>query len=560
MSFRVVQVGQIRCSKWAKSDARTQLAQNVEPDRLILDGQQRLTSLYLAFHANKVVHTTDQRRNQIERWYYLDIKKALDPMCDREDAIIGLPDDKKLRNFRGIVELDCSTTPLACELEFFPLSIVFNQVETTKWQLAYLNAKPEQLKERLARWNDLLTKIVNRILQYQVPLIELKRETPKEAVCQVFEKVNTGGVSLNVFELLTATFAADDYNLRDDWAAREKRLRKTRVLVGTTSSDFLQAISLLATRQRRLNAINSGTTPENAPGITCKRKDILDLSLADYKVWAEPVTKGLERAGRLLHALRIFDARDIPYRTQLVPLAAALAVLDDKADHDGVRAKLNTWYWCGVFGELYGGAIETRFARDVPEILAWADGGLEPNTVIEANFNAARLITLKTRNSAAYKGLAAILMKEGALDFRSGDPVDLQMYFDDKIDIHHVFPQDWCIANKIDPSRCDCVVNKTPLSAKTNRQIGGNAPSVYLERLQKTSGITLERMNDILKSHLVDSTAIRADSFDDFFTSRRNAILNRIEAAIGKPVTGRDTDVQAPSEQNGDEDIDTPEV
>jgi hypothetical protein len=538
------------------------LAQPVEPERLILDGQQRLTSLYRALYASKVVDTMDQRKNKIRRWYYLGIRRALDPAIDREDAIVALPEDRIVRNFRGLVAQDFSSLELECKHELFPLSIVFSQVELTTWQLKYLQVQPEQMVERLSRWNDLQTRVLNRILQYQVPLIELKRETPKEAVCQVFEKVNTGGVSLNVFELLTATYAADEYNLRDDFAAREKRFKKVKVLSDTSNSDFLQAISLLATRQRRLNSIEHGTTADNAPGISCKRKDILDLSLDDYKHWAEPVTQGFERAARLLHTLKIFDARDLPYRTQVVPLGAALALLGDGADHDGVRTKLARWYWCGVFGELYGGAIESRFARDVPELVAWVAGGPEPTTMTEANFSPGRLLTLKTRNSAAYKGLSAVLMKEGALDFRSGDAVDLQLYFDDKIDIHHIFPQEWCANDKIDRSQCDCVVNKTPLSAKTNRQIGGNAPGLYLGKIQKASGISTERMDEILRSHLIDPTAIRSNGFAAFFKGRADAILDRIEAAMGKTISGRDLGPQLSTDaQNGDEDeADVPEA
>jgi hypothetical protein len=58
-----------------------------------------------------------------------------------------------------------------------------------------------------------------------------------------------------------------------------------------------------------------------------------------------------------------------------------------------------------VFGELYGGAVESRFARDVPDLLAWMGGAPEPGTIADANFNAGRLFTLRTRNSAACKAL-----------------------------------------------------------------------------------------------------------------------------------------------------------
>ena len=101
-------------------------------------------------------------------------------------------------------------------------------------------------------WIKLGQTIIPRFQGYQVPLIKLFKPTPKEAVCQVFEKVNTGGVSLTVFELLTATYAADNYNLRNDWAKRDKELRNERVLRTAKSDDFLQAISLLASRKRRI--------------------------------------------------------------------------------------------------------------------------------------------------------------------------------------------------------------------------------------------------------------------------------------------------------------------
>jgi hypothetical protein len=264
---------------------------------------------------------------------------------------------------------------------------------------------------------------------------------------------------------------------------------------------------------------------------------------------AEPVTQGFERAGRLMHALKIFDARDLPYRTQLVPLASALAVLGDGADHDGIRTKLARWFWCGVFGELYGGAIESRFARDVPELLAWVKGGAEPTTMADANFNASRLLTLKTRNSAAYKGLSAVLMKEGALDFRSGDPVDLQCISTTKSTSTTFFPRNGAAQTTSTGRAVTAWWTKTPLSAKTNRQIGGNSPSQYLGKIQKASGITPERMDQILQSHLVEPKATRKDGFDAFFAACTSAILDRIEAVMGKPVMGRDSVTPTPAQR-----------
>jgi hypothetical protein len=514
------------------------LAGPAEPERLILDGQQRLTSLFQALFMGQPVLTRDARDKPIRRWYYIDIRKALDSDSDREEAIVGLPEDRVLRNFRGepLPGRDYSTAEKECAAEMLPLPLVFDMAGLTNWQMKYLQADPAMIQERLARWNALAQEVIQRYQQYQIPLILLRKETPKEAVCQVFEKVNTGGVSLTVFELLTATFAADDYNLRDDWAAREKRLKHRPVLRSIESTDFLQAITLLATQDRRRQALAEGIPADSAPGISCKRRDVLRLTIFDYRKWADRVAAGFEKAAKFLNSLRIYDARDVPYRTQLVPLAATLAALDERADDDGVRARIARWYWCGVFGELYGGAIETRFAKDLPEVLAWIEGGQEPSTIADANFAPARLLTLRTRNSAAYKGLSTLLIRDGGLDFRTGYPIDLQTYFDEKIDIHHIFPQAWCKASGIDAKRCDSVVNKTPISAKTNRMIGGNAPSGYLPRVQKNASIDTDRMDEILRSHLIEPGLLRADDFDGFFQDRSQALLGRIEGAMGKPI------------------------
>jgi hypothetical protein len=503
-----------------------------EPEWLILDGQQRLTSLFQSLFHGKPVKTKDARGNAIERWYYLHIPTALDPNADQEDAILSIPADKKIRNFRGEVTEDYSSVEFECKGDIFPLPLVFDFPALTAWSGEYTKNGGENFQS----WLKLGQTIIPRFQGYQVPLIKLFKATPKDAVCQVFEKVNTGGVSLTVFELLTATYAADEYNLRDDWAKRDKELGAERVLRTVKSDDFLQAISLLASRKRRMQALDSGVESNKAPAITCKRKDLLRLTLQDYKTWADDVVKGFKRAARFMHILRIFDARDLPYRTQLVPLAAIFTLLGDRADNDSVRNKIARWFWCGVFGELYGGAIETRFAKDLPELFAWINEGPEPATIVDANFAPNRLYSLRTRNSAAYKGIYALLIKDGGLDFRTVEEITLQMYFDDRIDIHHIFPQKYCQTNKIDPKKCDCVINKTGISAKTNRIIGGNAPSEYIAKLKKSTGIEDTRMDEILRSHVIDPDLLRNDDFNAFFKMREEALLDRIQNAMGKPI------------------------
>jgi hypothetical protein len=210
--------------------------------------------------------------------------------------------------------------------------------------------------------------------------------------------------------------------------------------------------------------------------------------------------------------------------------------MGEEADKEGIRSKLARWFWCGVLGELYGSAVESRFARDLPDVLDWINGGNEPATMQQAIFSPGRFQSLRTRNSAAYKGLQALLIRGDALDFRTGYSIDDQLYFDERIDIHHVFPQYWCTQKKIKPEVYNSILNKTPLSAKTNRTIGGNAPSVYLAKMESQAQIASEKMDEIIRSHAIKPELLRTDNFENFLQAREELLISLVEKAMGKPV------------------------
>lgn len=508
-----------------------QLANPPAPIRLILDGQQRITSLYLALRSGRPVPTTTEKGRKIESIYYLDMGKAADGSEDRTDAVISVPPTRRLlSDFNRKVDLDVSTPELEYRFGYFPLDVLFDPVRLAAWRRGY-TLLHRQDDAKLNLFDVFEAEILQRFHLYRVPTIQLTQNTSKDAVCQVFEKVNMGGVELTVFELVTASFAADEFRLRVDWEERAARFAAYEVLAKVSATDFLQTVTLLASyRTSRLSKASVG----------CKRKDVLRLSVSDYKATAGVVESGFVAAAKLLGREKIFNAHNLPYQGQLVPLAAICASLEDRFEEDGVKQKLARWYWCGIFGELYGGASESRFAFDIVEVLAWIDGGDEPRTVKEASFVPNRLLTLQSRLAAAYKGLMAKLLQEGSLDFRTGDPIEVVNFFDESVDIHHLFPKAHCEKKKYDRERWNSVVNKAPLTAKTNRIIGGHAPSTYLASLERNHKLEVDRLNEILVSHLVEPALLRSDDFDRFIRHRASRLLDLIEAATGKTVTGRD--------------------
>ncbi len=530
-------------------------------ERLILDGQQRLTSLYQSLASGRPVQTQDTRKKRLQRWFYLDMDMALDPEGDREQAVVAVPPDRIVRdNFGKDVVLDLSTRELECQQEMFPLGTVFDSPAVDAWMVAYLQLHKEDMAERLARWSTFKEQVLANITGYTVPVIVLRKETPREAVCTVFEKVNTGGVVLDVFELLTATFASSQFDLRKDWEERQKRLEAHKVLRGMQSTDFLQAISLLATRERRL-AWKEGDS-EKPPAVSCKRRDILRLTREEYERWAPDAEKGFQWAATFLTSEMIFEARDVPYRTQLVPLAAIHVALGGGAEAIGKVGKIRRWYWCGVLGELYGGAIESRFGNDLQQVVEWCNGGEgEPITVYESSFDPGRLLTLRTRNSAAYKGVYALLMRGGSKDWLYDQDLTIASHHSLTVDIHHVFPKKWCLDHKVDDLKRESIVNKTAISATTNRKIGGRAPSKYLPILLKEAETTPDELRRRIVQHHVDYDALATDDFDAFFDHRRHRLLELIGQAMGKDVTesvivSLPEDYDLEPEEPDDDDID----
>lgn len=519
---------------------------------LLLDGQQRMTSMYQVTLRGKVVETVTPKKKKVKRWFYIDIRKALDPLADREESIVGVPEDRVIKaEFGRGATLDLSSPEKEYAALMYPVVQVF---EWDKWQDGFdEHWSGDANKDVRQEFRTFKRQVLENFKYYRVPVIALDKSTSKEAVCVVFEKVNTGGKALDAFELVTAMYAASGHELRKDWfgdgetPGRHRRLAEmlrphdadSGIVAGVSNTDFLQAISLFHTRERRREAELSGKQGKDLPAVIGNRQSLLNLPLEAYKKYEKQVERGFEKAAKFLHLLHIYRIFDLPYQSQIVPLAAILADIGDDWEHTVIRDKLVQWYWNGVFGELYGSAVETRIARDFMEVPAWLKGGPEPTTVSETIFRADRLKTMKMRLSAAYKGMNVLLMKEGAQDFRSGQKFDYTVFFGENVDIHHIFPKDWCKKQGIGPKVYDSIINKTPLSYRTNRIIGGAAPSEYLAKLEKgnkgTPAIDSTTLDGYLASHMIAPVLLRADKFYEFMDDRQKRLLALIEKATGKP-------------------------
>ena len=573
------------------------------PNTLILDGQQRLTALFQSLKSEQGAYTLNAKGKPITRYYYLDMEKCLNDAIDREKAVLSCGENRRVQREHGEI-IDIASPEMEYKNSMFPVNKIF---DSDDWGDEYKDYWQQDPSKR-ELFNTFNREVIGCFKKYNLPIIHLLENTPREAVCLIFEKVNTRGVTLTVFELLTASFAIDNFQLREDWDKRFKGLKEYPVLGNLDSTDFLRALTLLSTNAN-----------PNVSTANCTRRAILALTVEDYKKWADIAEDGFIRAAKFLNDLKIFRSKDVPYQTQLIALAAILAdinsayelaskaeerenkiyrILDvlDIIDADALQEqiknvnlissnlldegeyteaeiahliekrrkqeetteeegkeglkkahkaqqskdqKIPRWYWCGVFGEMYAGAADTQIANDFSEVTAWLRGEADlPSTIREANFQPNRLLEVQTRASAVYKGVYALLIPNECRDFLTGSPIDEQISSDSGIDIHHIFPRDWCRNQGIESKDFNSIINKTALSASTNRKIGGRAPSEYWQEIQEESKSTIDKvkMDEILASHLISADALRADNFEAFFEARKKALLDAIEKAIGEAV------------------------
>lgn len=535
---------------------------------LLLDGQQRITSLYQATYSRKPIRTRNDKGVEIDRYYYIDIQKALAAGADIEDAIISVPADKLIReNFGRDVVLDLSSPEMEYKNHHFPLNIVF---DCKDWFYGWRDCWKPQGVDVSEMERSLDKGLLERIQRYKMPIIRLDKNNSREAICLVFEKVNVGGKKLDAFELVTAIYAASSFDLREDWQGPQDKANQGRrgrilgehpkhsVLWETANTDFLQSCTLLHTLENRRAREAAGLTGKELPQVSCKRESLLALPLGAYRKFADPLEKGFKEAGAFLNEHKIIWHRDVPYPPLIVGLAAVFAQLGPKAQTAAAKQKLSRWFWTVTAGEYYGSATETKLGRDVPQVIAWIEGSEQlPQCIDEIQFLKSRLWTLRSRLSAAYKGLHALMMGHGCRDFITNRPTDIMTFFNDKIDIHHIFPKAWCKKNGIPPKVFNSIINKTPLSRRSNIVISGHAPSLYLKRIEEEQGLSSAQLDEILRSHLIEPTFLRADDFDGFMKARIDVLADLVAKAMGKPVMVSDlTEGDIAGADDEDDDVD----
>lgn len=504
----------------------------VDPGLLLLDGQQRLTTLYQCLEHDGLVSTVDFRNKRVHRRFYVDLVKAVSADVMPDEAVIAVDQDGVVRShFASLHGQRISNREDAIAAGVVPVWLLLAD-EGTDMLFDLANGLEPAQQEQIKRFHN---QVVKPLVRYSVPMTRLDRETAQEGIGSIFAQANSTGLQMDVFELLTALFAAQDpdYALRKDWEETEKVLRKYPALDGIGQTEFLSAVALYVSSKQG-----------HASG---QRESILKLRLEDYIPAAKTMRAAFHEAASYMAQRCIITTSQVPYTAQLVPLAVIIALL---AEEPGTLSKreawnrLNRWFWCGVFGELYGSpAVAIRSGLDVDEVTAWVraaeleeDGAsswdLTPKSVRDARFVESRLLSANS-DSGLYKGIYALLMGRGARDWRTGVTFSRHTFHELGVHFREVFPPAWCADHNIDPVLANSVLNRTPMGRRTHVMVEESSPARYLYRIQSKSLMDDAEFDSVLESHLIAPELLLSANAAEFFKDRRRRFLAMIEEAMG---------------------------
>ena len=478
-----------------------------KPVYLILDGQQRLTSLYQAFYG-----VGDNR-------YYIDLKKLLSGQ-DFEDSMFNYKTEhKRVAEYSDLAAQ-------AKEL-ILPLSVLKGGAgEFSRWvrgvsRLQQTDQDRFALQDRL----DAVEDWIQVIDDYRFPVVTLTDSTSAEAVCTIFETLNRTGVKLSPFELLTARYWHQAVNLRQLW----ENAKSTYPIIDDFQIDpyyLLQIVGLIGR-----------TTP------SIKRSEILNLDVGVISLYWDDAVKGLKEALTFLqNQCGVLTPRLLPYNTIVIPMAAMFArALNIKGPQLGTfRAKVSRWFWCAVFGQKYESSPTSQSVQDYTEFLNWIETGVEPITVKQFGFDPQVLRSVTGRQRAVYRGVLSLVLRNHSKDFFSNETLTLEIITSKHVDDHHIFPNKYLERQRVDDKLRDCVLNHTLIDPETNRSISDKAPSVYMKKIRDewmadpTRGES--QFNQLLASHLLPTgvaSPFWTDDFESFLSWRQNMIWKEIKSVTG---------------------------
>ncbi len=510
----------------------SEFQKNKTPEDLVLDGQQRITALHYAFAAPTELSLKNAKSPYR---FYLQLEKLTADIEDVEDIVVSYPShNHQAKALESDTEQFKKKTVPVTELAGW---------YDNNWSIRYGKWLKERDAEAFNHFfeveQELWNRHANQLLNFLVPIMTISKVVPSDQrrvreICNVFEKLNSQGVKLTVFDLLTARLMADKVKLRgtpDDPGLWEKTIAESpqirRFSGGEPISEkadpeklgvsLLQTIALMRDQD-------------------VKSKKLIQLGgrgfAKDWKRASSSMERALQRITSMgKNGFGVFHESRLPTGAVVTVLAALLARTGKKRGPEMTDA-IRRWYWTSIFAERYSRATDSKMHDDFRDMLEYLEGRKDSPRVFEEakrrilDDSEFSLRDASVTGSAIYRGVLSLVALEGPRDFASNDAIEFN-----KLDDHHIFPKAF-LKKEFGRSGADAntILNRTLISASTNRRIKDKRPSEYIE-----SVIPEKFRTKILASHLINTeaeAAMKDDDYDAFIEAREKEIVRRIRELV----------------------------
>lgn len=482
----------------AREFAGAPLLKDRKTTYLVLDGQQRLTSLYQAFYGVG------------EYRYYLNLRRLLDGE-EFGDCLFHVRATQ--RRAQEYDDLEAQARYL-----IMPLNLLQGGVgRFNRWSRKIVKLVPDSERDAVEdALGDIEERWVETIDDYRFPVVTLSDKTGVEAICTIFEAVNRTSVKLSPFELLTARFRPGRVNLRDLWTDAHARYP---ILVEYDVDPYtaLQVVSLV------------GYSPP-----TCKRRDVLNLDANDIRYWWDRALAGLTAALTFVRdEVGVVSPDLLPYPFMVAPLAAVLTTHPDAGATPEGRRKLQLWFWRSVWGQAYDSGPTARAAEDVMALRDWLDGGAPPDGVARFQFDSAVLADVTPRQRALYRGVLALLAARGPRSLRTAEPLERA-----EMEPHTVFPDTYLRDRGVPARLRESVLNRVLVDRRSVSKMRAHPPSQYVAEAGRllTEADLAALLDSLLLPH-AGALSEWGDDYDTFLAWRQRAVVDAIQQVTATEAT-----------------------
>lgn len=437
------------------------------PTNYVLDGQQRLTTIYSVF-ANKENHP------------------GMDKVFD--------------------IYFDFTTKSFVPEKSASPESIPLHALfDNRVFQSIVRNLDPDTA--------DAAADLQEIFMNYEIPIVTIF-EMDIEEVSTIFERINSTGKTLTVFDLMVAATWSEDFDLRD-------ALDKLKEELGNKNFDDISDSTIL----KCLTSVMTGNQ---------NRKSIFSLRdcTEEIKPGIEKTKYGIFRAIDFISTeLSIPSINFLPYDFQLILLSYFFSNVSLPTPE--MIDTLKKWFWKSSFSERYQGANETLLENDLKDCKKLIAGD---TNIFDFSLECT---TKKLMRSEFKKGTAfsnafvALLASKRPKNLMTGTLIDTNSALSifNRKEFHHIFPKAF-LKQKSSDYTSNSVCNIVILSSYENKKISAKEPFKYFQEIRCNLG---SKYHDVLESNLIptdDVTGIKDNDYDFFLELRAELILDEIKKLV----------------------------